>query len=403
MEILIQETDMATLSFSSPGRQVRPATMADIPAMQAMYAHSKQIMRSNGNLLQWTGNYPDMAQIRQDMEQGASFIIEETGQPVGTFAFIVGEEPTYARIEAGSWPENTPLYGTLHRIACTPGTHCITTDSIRWGFSQISCIRIDTHADNRIMQHIVEKAGFQYCGIIHVADGTPRKAYQLTRNQVIPALQAYVEQEIIPRYAAFDKAHQEEHVRHVIAQSLALAKYYPVAVNMVYAVAAYHDTGLAEGRDTHHMASGGIIRRDAQLRRWFREEEIETMAEAAEDHRASAKHEPRSIYGKIVAEADRQIETESVIRRTIQFALSTQTADNQTIDFQDQIKERCWQHTLTHLQEKYGRNGYLKLWIPESPNAENLAKLQALIDNREALAEMFEKIYTKETGGCQNR
>ncbi|MBO4402849.1 MAG: HD domain-containing protein [Bacteroidales bacterium] len=253
------------------------------------------------------------------------------------------------------------------------------------------------------MQHIVEKAGFQYCGIIHVADGTPRKAYQLTRNQVIPALQAYVEQEIIPRYAAFDKAHQEEHVRHVIAQSLALAKYYPVAVNMVYAVAAYHDTGLAEGRDRHHIASGGIIRRDAQLRRWFREEEIETMAEAAEDHRASAKHEPRSIYGKIVAEADRQIETESVIRRTIQFALSTQTADNQTIDFQDQIKERCWQHTLTHLQEKYGRNGYLKLWIPESPNAENLAQLQALIDNREALAEMFEKIYAKETGGCQNR
>lgn len=505
------------LQLSTSLRTIRHATTCDIPVMQAMYAHSKQVMRTNGNMTQWAGNYPDVAQIRQDMERGASFIIEEAGQAIGTFAFIIGEDPTYARIEAGSWPDNTPLYGTLHRIACAPGVHHIVSDCIRYGFRHISCLRIDTHADNHIMQHIVEKAGFQYCGIIYVADGTPRKAYQLTHNQLIPTLQEYVEKEIIPRYTHFDKAHREAHVRQVIQQSMELAVHYPVSINMVYAIAAYHDTGLTEGRDTHHLVSGRIIRTDAQLRKWFREEEIETMAEAAEDHRASAKHEPRSIYGKIVAEADRQIETEEVIRRTIQYALSTelnadtqrtgsqrtgsqwtgsqwagsqktgsqesdtqetdtqgankqasatqrtdtqaanaqssdaqaterQTTDTQTIkkqtadtqaikeqatdvqatcgqtpviqrtdaqrndaetndlettngqinDFKDDIKERCWQHTLTHLQEKYGRDGYLKLWIPESPNAEKLAELQNLIENKRALAEVFEKIYENE-------
>ena len=92
---------------------------------------------------------------------------------------------------------------------------------------------------------------------------------------------------------------------------------------MVYAIAAYHDTGLCEGRDTHHLVSGRIIREDKKLREWFNEGQIETMAQAAEDHRASSGHEPRSIYGKIVAEADRLISPEKVIRRTIQFGLKT--------------------------------------------------------------------------------
>ena len=395
-----------------------------------MFAHSKQIMRANGNLLQWAGNYPDERQIRQDMERGVSFMIEENGKPVGTFVFIIGEDPTYAHIESGAWPENTPLYGTLHRIACAPGTHRIVSDCIRYGFHHISCLRIDTHADNRIMQHIVEQEGFQYCGIIHVADGTPRKAYQLTRNRLTPTLQEYIEKEIVPRYAFFDKAHRETHVRQVIQQSLELAAHYPVALNMVYAIAAFHDTGLAEGRDTHHLVSGRIIRTDRQLRNWFREEEIETMAAAAEDHRASSKQPPRSIYGKIVAEADRQIDTEEVVRRTIQYALShvatgsetdlgcitNNAASGETSGreapassvprneaaygapfFHDPVKACCWQHTLEHLQEKYAEGGYLKLWIPESPNAERLAQLRALIADKEALACLFDHIYESET------
>ena len=135
-------------------------------------------------------------------------------------------------------------------------------------------------------------------------------------------LQAFVEAEIIPLYRAFDKAHREDHVRMVIDQALTLADYYDVDPDLVYAAAAYHDTGLAVDRATHHLESGKIIRADKRLEKWFTPGEVEVIAEAAEDHRASAKSAPRSIYGCLVAEADRFIDPVSIIRRTIQFGLS---------------------------------------------------------------------------------
>ena len=129
----------------------------------------------------------------------------------------------------------------------------------------------------------------------------------------------YLETEIIPRYETFDKAHRTEHVRQVIAESLKLASYYVVDERMVYAVAAYHDIGLCEGREHHHLVSGRMMRADSRLREWFSEEEIEVMAQAVEDHRASNVHAPRSIYGRIVAEADRLIEPMQILRRTVQY------------------------------------------------------------------------------------
>ncbi len=132
-------------------------------------------------------------------------------------------------------------------------------------------------------------------------------------------LQEYVEEEIIPRYASFDKAHKEDHARSVIDEALSLAAYYDVDPDMVYAAAAFHDTGLVEGRQTHHIASGRIIREDPRLAEWFSPEQIETIAQAAEDHRASSGSEPRSIYGRIIAEADRDIIPMKILRRTVQF------------------------------------------------------------------------------------
>ena len=208
---------------------------------------------------------------------------------------------------------------------------------------------------------------------------------------VNPAIIAYVEQEILPRYDHFDAAHQRNHADEVIERSLALAKHYEVNNDMVYAIAAYHDTGLCEGRDTHHLVSGRIIREDRKLREWFDEEQIETMAQAAEDHRASSGHEPRSIYGKIVAEADRLITPEKVIRRTIQF-----TQDH----FPEYDKEQQYQRFREHLLEKYSDTGYLRLWIPESDNATRLEELRIIIRDeekmRKAFDQTFEKIKTNE-------
>ena len=208
---------------------------------------------------------------------------------------------------------------------------------------------------------------------------------------VNPTIISYVEQEILPRYDLFDAAHKRNHADEVIERSLALAKHYDVDENMVYAIAAYHDTGLCEGRDTHHLVSGRIIREDKKLREWFSENQIETMAQAAEDHRASNGHEPRSIYGKIVAEADRLISPEKVIRRTIQF-----TQDH----FPDYDKEQQYQRFREHLLEKYSDTGYLRLWIPESDNATRLEELRIIIRDeekmRKAFDQTFEKIKTNE-------
>ena len=194
----------------------------------------------------------------------------------------------------------------------------------------------------------------------------------------------YIERGILPRYDFFDAAHKRNHAEEVIERSMALAKHYDVDKNMVYAIAAYHDTGLCEGRDTHHLVSGRIIREDQKLREWFDESQIETMAQAAEDHRASSGHEPRSIYGKIVAEADRLITPEKVIRRTIQFGLD---------HYPELDKEGQYQRFKAHLMEKYSDTGYLRLWIPESDNATRLEELRKIIRDERKMREVFEQTF----------
>ena len=208
------------------------------------------------------------------------------------------------------------------------------------------------------------------------------------RQEVLPELKAFVEADIIPRYAAFDAAHREDHARSVIARALDLAVHYPVDINLVYAAAACHDLGLAADRKTHHLESGRIIREMPELHRWFSREQIETVAQAAEDHRASSDHAPRSLTGRIVAEADRLIDPQQIIRRTIQYGLS---------HYPELDREGHWQRTLDHLHEKYDYGGYLRLWIPESPNAARLEELRGIIRDKGRLRALFERIYTEET------
>ena len=194
----------------------------------------------------------------------------------------------------------------------------------------------------------------------------------------------YIETEIIPRYEAFDKAHRTDHVRQVIAESLKLASYYEIDERMVYTIAACHDIGLCEGREYHHLVSGRLMRADERLREWFTEEEIEIMAQAVEDHRASLDHAPRSIYGRIVAEADRLIDPMTVLLRTVQYGLS---------HYPELDKEEHYQRYCEHLQEKYAEGGYLKLWIPESDNAARLAELRALMADEIRKRKVFEQFY----------
>ena len=200
-------------------------------------------------------------------------------------------------------------------------------------------------------------------------------------------LKEYIEQEILPRYDHFDAAHRRDHAIAVINRSLELCKDFEVDIQMAYAIAAYHDTGLIEGREHHHTVSARIIRQDKHLRRWFSEEQISTIADAAEDHRASAKNEPRSIYGRIIAEADRQIEPQNIIRRTIQYGLT---------NYHHLDIEGHWARTVEHLEEKYAEGGYLKLWIPDSENGRQLTVLRKIIADKAHLRQIFDHIFAEE-------
>ena len=202
-----------------------------------------------------------------------------------------------------------------------------------------------------------------------------------------PSLVEYVETRVIPRYAAFDKAHREDHARSVIGRALEMGKGYDVDEDMLFTAAAFHDLGLEVDRKTHHLESGRIIRKDAGLQRWFTQEQIEIIAQAAEDHRASAQTPPRSIYGALVAEADRMIVPETIIRRTVQFGLT---------HYPGLDKEGHWQRTLEHLHEKYAEGGYLHLLIPGSPNEGPLAELRSIIQDEIRLREIFEKVFEEE-------
>lgn len=210
----------------------------------------------------------------------------------------------------------------------------------------------------------------------------------MTMSSISSELKEYIEREILPLYLSFDKAHNTDHAEAVISRSLELAEAYDVNIDMVYAIAAFHDTGLQFGRELHHIHSGEILAADAFITSHFTAEQIETMRQAVEDHRASAKAAPRSIYGRIVAEADRCIDSMTVIRRTIQYGL----ANYPTLST-EQHYERCY----AHLQEKYGEGGYLKLWIPHSANGVELTRLRELIAKPNQLREAFDRIFVEES------
>lgn len=198
----------------------------------------------------------------------------------------------------------------------------------------------------------------------------------------------FVETQILPRYAAFDRAHNLEHVTRVIRRSLDLVKTTGADINMVYVVAAYHDLGMSGPRAVHHLTGGKILSADARLKKWFTQDQIKMMKEAVEDHRASASHAPRNLYGKIIAEADRDIDIEVVIRRTIQYGLA---------NYPQLDREAQWQRFKQHMDEKYSVNGYIKLWLPKSPNEKNLNDLRNLIADRVKLHEAFDRIFAEET------
>lgn len=207
------------------------------------------------------------------------------------------------------------------------------------------------------------------------------------KQQVSLDLMEFVEQQILPRYVAFGESHGLRHVTRVIKNSIQLAHVTGADINMVYVIAAYHDLGMEGPRAIHHLTSGKILMADARLKRWFGIDQLKVMKEAVEDHRASSSRQPRSIYGKIVAEADRDIDVNEIFLRAIQFGRE---------NYPDKSYEEQWERFNRHMEEKYSVNGYIKLWIPNSPNEKELKKLRNIIEDKKQLRAEFDRIWNEE-------
>lgn len=158
--------------------KIRHAHTPDIPAIMTVLEAAKGIMRADGNIGQWVNGYPSREVIEADISRAHGYVVEDEAGIVGYFAYIPSPEPTYSYIEGGAWVEDSKPYHVVHRIGSVPEVHGVFRAIMDWCFERDGNIRIDTHCDNHIMQHCILGYGFTYCGVIYLADGAPRLAYQ---------------------------------------------------------------------------------------------------------------------------------------------------------------------------------------------------------------------------------
>lgn len=170
----MQKTDNSTTT-----RKIRKVSLpADGERLLEVFAAAKGIMVADGNASQWTDGYPSLEIVQADIEKDGGFVVEDDGKIVAYFAFLHSPEPTYDKIYDGKWLDDTKPYHVIHRIASFPEVHGIFQSIMEFCLARERNIRIDTHRDNKIMQHNIQKFGFKYCGIIHLANGDERLAYQ---------------------------------------------------------------------------------------------------------------------------------------------------------------------------------------------------------------------------------
>ena len=197
-------------------------------------------------------------------------------------------------------------------------------------------------------------------------------------------LKNYLESNILVQYKNFDRAHNISHIKSVIENSIELMKSHDVNYDMVYTIAMFHDLGLPQGRDTHHLTSAILLENDYFIKEYFNNEQITIMKQAIEDHRASNPNKPRSIYGKIISSADRTIDVDTVIYRTLVYGID----HNKSITLVDNIKR-----TYEHVINKYGYDGYLKLPLITNTNKTNLEQLRKLTEDYKQFSDKCIDIY----------
>lgn len=159
---------------------IRKAREEELPEILQIYETARAFMRQTGNETQWGSNYPSEQLVREDLEKGQLYAAEQSGILQGVFMFAIGADSTYADIEEGSWSSQEP-YGVIHRVASAGKSHGLIPAALKYCREKTAHLRIDTHENNHVMQHVLEKNGFRKCGIIYTEDGSPRIAFEFIR------------------------------------------------------------------------------------------------------------------------------------------------------------------------------------------------------------------------------
>lgn len=194
----------------------------------------------------------------------------------------------------------------------------------------------------------------------------------------------YIENEVFPLYNRNEEGHGINHIKTVIKRSLELAKSYDVDLDMLYTIASYHDLGHYIDRNKHEIISAEIFMKDEKIKQWFTDEQRNIIKEAIEDHRASSNHEPRTIYGKIISTADRTIiDIDNTIKRSYSYGKRNYIG----LSEEEQI-ERVYQH----LTEKYGENGYAKVYLEDKEFEDALDKLRQALSNKGEFIKRVKKV-----------
>lgn len=199
-------------------------------------------------------------------------------------------------------------------------------------------------------------------------------------------LKMYVEQNIFPQYKLNDKGHQIEHIKYVINRCYKLSKNLNVDINMLYVIASYHDIGHHINYKNHEKVSAQIMYSDTNLKRFFSDENLIIMKEAIEDHRASLDREPRSIYGKLLSSADRNIDVDDSLKRIYLYSIT----HFDKLNYEETIEE-CYKHTL----KKFGNDGYANFFLEDNDYNNYLEKLHNLLNNKEKFIKRLKKIISK--------
>ena len=157
--------------------EIRKTTSDDLDKVMIIYKNARQFMREHDNPTQWSGGWPAREQIEKDIEQGTSYVCTHNGKIAGVMCFLIGNDPTYTVIEKGKWLSDD-AYAVVHRIASSGEFKGTGSFMMQWAFDNFGNVRVDTHEDNYVMQNMLKKLGYTYCGIIHLENGDPRLAYQ---------------------------------------------------------------------------------------------------------------------------------------------------------------------------------------------------------------------------------